>query len=141
MPENKLNSTAQKITPPTASFARRVRMGSISGPRSATGERTTRLLETTFRATSPAMMTSMITALGARNRSTGMCGIPTMLARTGLLIATAAGTGSLLGDGLGWAMSLGVLRLTTTAAGHLSVAGGAGALGRSLVLQFMAPRS
>src|ERR1041384_5844221 len=82
------------------------------------------------------MTTWMITALGARNRSTGMCGIPTMSAQTGRLTATVTGTGSARGAGPGWAMSLGVLRLTTTAAGHISEADGVGARDRSLVLRF-----
>src|SRR5690242_19635346 len=90
-----------------------------------------------FRATSLAMTISMTMALGAKSRSTGMCGIPMMSALIGRLTVTVTGIGSPLGDGPGWAMSLGALRLTTMAAGHLSEAVGVGALDRSLVLRFM----
>src|SRR5919109_678538 len=89
-----------------------------------------------FRAISPAMTTSMIMALGVNSRGTGMFGIPTTSARTGRLIATDTGTGSILGDGPGWAMSLGVLRLTTTAAGRSSAGGGVGAPDRTTVTRF-----
>src|SRR6266571_458509 len=79
----------------------------------------------------------MITALGAMSLGTGMFGIPPRSPLAGLLTATAIGTGSAHGAGLGLTIRLGALPRTTTAAGTISRAAGAGAPARSLVLRSM----
>src|SRR6266568_7418068 len=88
-----------------------------------------------FRAIWSVTTTSMITAPGATSRGTGMFGIPPRLPLAGLLTATAIGTGSVRGVGLGLTIRLGALPRTTTAAGTISRAAGAGARARSLVLR------
>src|SRR5690348_2976548 len=93
-----------------------------------------------FRVTCPATTTSMTTALGGTNPSMGMSGIPMTLGLTGLLTAKVTGTGSILGVGPGWVMSLGVSLLITMAVGRSLAALGVGAPDRSLVLHAMAPR-
>src|SRR5215472_1737760 len=137
---NKLNSKAPKI-PLTKLALLRGLMGSIAWPKNATSEKIAPLLETTFRATCPATTTSMSTAVGVTNPSTGTSGIPPICRPTGPPTVMAPGTGLILGVGVGSAMSLGVLHLTITAAGPTSVARGVGARDHSLVLRSTDPRS
>ncbi len=81
-----------------------------------------------FLMTQLATKISMKAANGILIRITARSGIRGMLRRTGRLTATATGFGFRLGDGLGWMMHLGALRLSTTAAGLLRVADGVGCL-------------
>src|SRR5713226_10133701 len=81
----------------------------------------------------------MITVTGAMSRSTATFGIRAKLRRTGHPTAMATGTGSGPGVGPGLTIRHGVSRLTITAAGITSAAGGAGARARSLARQSMAP--
>src|SRR2546427_7647640 len=72
----------------------------------------------------------MITVIGAMSPNTATSGIPAKLSPAGLLTAMAIGTGLDRGDGPGLTIPLGVLRLTITAVGTISLAGGAGARAR-----------
>ena len=64
-----------------------------------------------------------ITVIGAMNPNTVTCGIRAKSNPTGLLTATAIGTGSAPGAGPGLTIRLGVSRLTTTAVGTISAGG------------------
>lgn len=55
---------------------------------------------------------SMRTAIGSLLRNTAMSGTPE-LTRAGLRITTDIGHGLILGDGLGWTMRAGDMRLST----------------------------
>src|SRR6266436_2637576 len=79
---------------------------------------------------------STTTATGVMSRSMATFGIRAKLRLPGLLTATAIGTGSALGAGPGLTIRPGVSRPTTTAAGIISEAGGAGALGRIMAVGF-----
>src|SRR5277367_4928397 len=80
-------------------------------------------------------------ARGKTSRIMAMFGFPTTWVRTGRLTVTALGTTFLPGAGVGLAMSRGALRLTTTAAGTILAATGAGARDRSTRGPSMARRS
>src|SRR5260370_5487300 len=80
--------------------------------------------------------TSTITATGVMSRSMATFGIQAKSRLTGLLTATAIGTGSAPGAGPGLIIRPGALLRTTTAAGTISRAGGAGALVRIMALRF-----
>jgi hypothetical protein len=84
------------------------------------------------------MTTSMITAPGTMNPSMATFGTRVKWTPAGLLTAPATGIGSALGVGLGWTTRLGASPRITTAAGRISAADGAGALGRSTEHRSMA---
>src|SRR3974390_38830 len=95
----------------------------ISGRSSVTLQRTIRSLPNTSTATG--------TARGNKNRRAETFGCRTTCLRTGLPIATATGTGFLLGAGPGSTTRLGALLPITMAVGTGSAAIGDGALVRS----------
>src|SRR5712671_1612012 len=74
--------------------------------------------------------TSTITVLGAKSRSTVMCGIRTRWTSVGHPTATATGIGSAPGAGPGLTMLLGALLPSTMAAGPWWAALGVGARDR-----------
>ncbi len=81
------------------------------------------------------------TAIGAMSRNTDTCGIPVTLTWAGRPTAWVIGIGWVLGAGAGLTLNPGGLLPSTTVAGIISVAGGAGARGRSSGPQFTALRS
>src|SRR5438034_981180 len=82
----------------------------------------------------------MTTVLGEMSPSTVTFGIPPRLRLDGLLTVTATGIGSARGVGPGLTIRRGALLRSTMAAGRTSAARGAGARGRLLGIQSMAPR-
>src|ERR1700675_2914570 len=130
------NSTAPTPISITTLIARHSRMILIAGPRTATAGKKIQFLRATFRATQWVIPTSTITARGRRSRTTDRFGIPTAWRLAGLLTVMDIGATLGLGAGRGLAMSLGVLRRTTTDAGIISASAGVGARGRSATIRF-----
>src|SRR5258708_14660176 len=125
----------------TTSRRRRAPTVWTSGPKNAILRKTTRSPRSTSRARCPATPTSMTTAIGATSRNTDTCGLPGTLTWAGRPTAWVIGIGWAHGAGAGLTLNPGALLLSTTAAGIISVAGGAGAQGRSSGPQFTALRS
>jgi len=132
-----LNSTVRTISN-TVSPKRLGPTVWTSGPKNAILKKTIRSPRSTSRATCPATPTLMTTAIGATSRNTDTCGIRVTLTWAGRPTASVIGIGWARGAGAGLTLNPGALLPSTTAAGIILVADGAGAQGRSTSPQFTA---
>src|SRR5579863_859018 len=91
-----------------------------------------------FPATFLGTLISTTTVPGAKSPITVLCGIPVTLTSAGRRTASVIGIGLARGAGAGLTLNPGALLPSTTAAGIISLAGGAGAQELIMGIRFMA---